>query len=395
MNRGLRILFVTPYVPSPVRVRPYAFIRELAARGHEITLVCLLQPPSEEHYLDDVRRYCRGVHLVRLGRAKPLLNALASVPTGVPASVAFCRSPEAREVVAQLVEANGYDLIHTEFVRAAPITAGMSGLPRVFDAVDSLALAYRRSISAAGVPPAQRLVALHEWLKMRGYEPRVLAQFDRVLVSSPADGDALDRNGRNTVAVVPNGVDAGHFAFADGPRDGDTIVFLGKMNYYVNVAAMEWFCHHVLPLIRRQRPNARLRIVGRDPSPRVVALGADPAVEVTGTVPDVRPYLAGAGVNVCPMVTGSGIQNKLLEAMAVGTPTVSTSIACQALSVEHGREVLIADSPQGFADCVLRLLEDEHLRRELAANARRYVEQQHDWQAIGSRLEEIYYGLVG
>jgi glycosyltransferase involved in cell wall biosynthesis len=228
---------------------------------------------------------------------------------------------------------------------------------------------------------------------MRRFEPRVMRNFDRVLVSSPADRDALERGGKNGVAVIPNGVDAAYFAFHEAPRENDTIVFLGKMSYYVNVAAVQWFCRQVLPLIWRQRPNARFRIVGRDPVREITAL-AGKGIEVTGTVPDVRPHLASAAVSVCPMVTGSGIQNKMLEAMAVGAPTVSTTIACQALSVEPGRDVLVADTPEAFADCVVRLLNDGELRRRVAANARRYVEQHHDWRAIGCRLEEIYDGLL-
>lgn len=393
MNRGLRILFATPYVPSPVRVRPYAFIRELAARGHEVTLACLVQPASEEKFLSDVSQYCRAVHPIHLGRLRPYWNAVASLPTGTPMSVAYCRSDEASEVVRGLADSGGYDLLHTEFVRAAPLTAGLDGLPSVFDAVDSVSLAYRRSISAAHVPPRQRLVSLVEWAKMRRFEPRVMRKFDRVLVSSPADRDALERGGENGVAVIPNGVDAGYFAFHDGPRDDDTLMFLGKMSYYVNVAAVRWFCQEVLPLIRRQRPNARFKIVGRDPEREIMALAGD-GIEVTGTVPDVRPHLAGAAVSVCPMVTGSGIQNKMLEAMAVGAPTVSTTIACQALSVEPGRDVLVADKPEAFADCVVTLLNDGELRRRMAANARRYVEQHHDWRTIGCRLEEIYNGLL-
>lgn len=394
MSQGLRILFVTPYVPSPVRVRPYAFIRELAARGHQVTLVCLLQPACEEQYLSDVARYCRAVHPIHLGRLEPYWSCLASLPTGTPLSVAYCRSGKARDLVRRLVDGGNFDLVHTEFVRAAPLTASIDGLPKVYDAVDSLGLAYRRSLSAPHVPPARRLVALVEWLKMRRFEPRVLHWFDQVLVSSPTDRDALASGRENGVAVIPNGVDGDYFAACDGPRDGDTLVFLGKMSYYVNVAAVEWFCQRVLPLIRRHRPGVRLQIVGRDPARRITALAADEAIEVTGSVPDVRPYLARAAVCVCPMVTGAGIQNKMLEAMATGTPTVATSIACQALAVEPGRDVLVADTPEAFADRVLQLLGDAQLCRQLAMNARRYVEQEHDWRTIGSKLEEIYDALL-
>ena len=128
---------------------------------------------------------------------------------------------------------------------------------------------------------------------------------------------------------------------------------------------------------------------------RISALASDPAVEVTGTVVDVRPHLGSATVSIGPMVTGAGIQNKLLEAMAVGAPSVATTMACQALSVEPDRELLIADRAEDFAAAVLRLLEDAELRRHIAHDARRYVEQHHDWWEIGHRLETVYRELVG
>lgn len=391
----MRILFVTPYVPSTVRIRPYAFIRGLAKRGHDVTLACLVQPSWEDHYLDGVKQYCREVHPIYLDRFEPQRNVLASLLTGVPMSVAYCRSRRMMALVRQLAQSGHYDLIHTEFVRAVPFTADLSCCPKVYDAVDSLTLTYRRTFTAPYIPLSRRLVLLLDWLKMRRFEPLALRYFDRVLVSSPSDQEALGRGDGKEVTVVPNGVDLDAFAFHDGARDEARVAFLGKMSYHVNVASILWFYHQVFPLIRRHRPDVRLEIVGRDPVPKVTALAVDDAVEVTGTVADVRPYLTRATISICPMVTGAGIQNKMLEALAVGTPTVSTAIACQALAVEPDREVLVADTAEGFATGVLELLENGALRHQLAINGRRYVERRHDWAGISRHLEEVYDSLHG
>lgn len=400
MKKGLRILFVTPYVPSGVRVRPYAFIRELAARGHQVTLACLVEPAWEAPYLAQVSPFCEEVHSIFLGRAEPYLRSLASLPTATPLSVAYCRSAQFDRLVRDLIERGSYDLVHTEFVRAAPVTASLNSLPKVFDAVDSVALAYRRSLSAAHVSLKQRAISLVEWLKLSRYEPRLMDCYDRVVVTSPRDRAALSANGTKNgraaehVRVIPNGVDLDHFSFHTGPREAETIIFLGKMSYYVNVASVLWFYQQVLPLIRRQRPNVKFRIVGRNPVDRIKALAADPAVEVTGTVPDVRPFLAQATLAICPMVSGAGIQNKMLEAMAVGAPSVATSLACHALQAETGKDVLVADSAPDFAAAVLGLLNDEARRQQVAANGRRYVEQYHPWPAVGRQLEDLYFELI-
>lgn len=389
----MRILFVTPYVPSSVRVRPYALIRELKRLEHRITLVCLVQPAWEEHYLDEVRPFCQAVHPVAMDRNKALIQALAAVLTRTPFSVAYCHSTTLDLVVRQLVESGSFDLVHTEFIRAVQATMDLKGLPKVYDAVDSLGLAYRRSLTAPYISLSQRTVSLFEALKMPVYEAGALRYYDRTVVSSPVDQQFMKRKGIPAATVLPNGVDLDYFTFSKDDRKVDQIVFLGKMSYYVNVASMRWFYKEVLSLVRKKKPEVQLKIVGRNPPTGILRFMKDNQVEVTGNVPDVRPYLAQAAVAICPMVTGSGIQNKLLEAMAAGTPCVVSPIAAQALQARDGEEMLIGENAQKFADCVLKLLRDRSLGEKLSYQARQYVERSHNWQAVGGGLDTIYQGL--
>lgn len=391
----MRILFVTPYIPSRVRVRPYALIRELAELGHQVHLVCLVQPPWEAPYLEQVRPYCHSAHPIMINRAESYLNLLRSLPNEMPLSVAYCRSSEFKSQVHQLAQSRSFDLLHTEFIRAVPATAEVKGLPKVVDLVDSLGLAYQRSLNAAYVSQLQRLLSRIEFPKIAKFEAQALSCYDRWLISSPVDQAYLvQRNGGHAVEVLPNGVDLDYFAFSDAERRPERLIFLGKMSYYVNVASALWFYHQVLPLVHKERPGVILEIVGRNPSPQIKALSCDPRVEVTGTVADVRPHLYRAGVTVCPMVGGSGIQNKVLEAMACGTPVVATPMAIQALQVKSGVHLLIGESAQQFAGHVLELTRNDRLRRELSHNARQYIEQHHDWGRITQQLERTYIDLL-
>lgn len=390
----MRILFVTPYVPSSVRSRPFNLIRELSRQGHQVTLACLVQPAAELKYLDEVRPFCQAVYPVVVKRSEALRNALLSLPTPTPLSVAFCQSKELAQTVQALVEQGEFDLIHTEFVRAAPLTARITGLPRVFDTVDSLTLAHRRSLTAPMVPLVKRLISLVEWIKLRGYEPRMAKKFDRILVSSGVDRQHLSGSHAD-IDLLPNGVDTEFFAYDPRPREPASIVFLGKMSYYVNVASVLWFYHKIFPLVKQRVPNVRFKIVGRDPVPSIQALASDPAVEVTGTVADVRPHIASAAVAICPMVSGSGTQFKMLEAMAVGTPVLATSISIQGLQTQPGRDVLVADQPEQFADALAALFNDPALQHKLSRNGRAYVEANHQWSVIGQRLELFYQNLSG
>jgi len=389
----LRILFVTPYVPSEVRIRPFAFIRELARMGHQVTLACLVQPAWESKYISQVASYCQSVHPVFLGKLEPYLHALASLPTKLPLSVAYCKSTEFEKLIRSLVHQGSYDLIHTEFVRAAPVTMNLTGIPKSFDAVDSLFLAYQRGSKAPLVSLWQKLIYLIESIKMKDYELKIQNHYDGVMVSSPIDQKVLQNNGQQ-VSIIPNGVDLKFFSFQESPKESRTIIFLGKMSYYVNVASVLWFYQEVFPLIRQKRSDVKLKIIGRNPVSAISALSSDPAVEVTGTVPDVRPHLAQGMVSICPMICGSGIQNKLLEAMAVGNPCVATPIATQGISVKHGTDVLVAENPDSFANAVLELIEQPSLRHRIAENARYYVEGHHSWDRIGDRLDQFYNELL-
>ncbi len=256
-----------------------------------------------------------------------------------------------------------------------------------------------RSLSGA-------LITRLELARTRRHEAWLVKQFDRVLVTSPVDKMALEKlaeeqeaspAGRSggcppQISILPNGVDLDYFTPTDEPRDPQTIVVTGKMSYHANVTAVLHLCNDIMPHVWARRPGARLYVVGKDPPGQVQRLATDhyPLVTVTGYVPDIRPYLRRAAAAVCPVPYGAGIQNKVLEAMACGTPVVVTSQACSALQVTAGENVLIADEPQDFAQRVLDLLENKALRQRIGRQGRKYVEEHHDWRAVAQQLEGIY-----
>ena len=392
-HKKLRILFVTPYVPASNRLRPYRFIKELVHLGHSVVVVCLVQPGWEYKFVDELKPLVEAVYPVIPNRLYSLFNILVSLPSNIPLSVAVSSSRQLHGIVKGLLAQSSFDLIHTEFVRAGQYTADFQGIPKLYDAVDSLALAYHRALKNKHTRFEHRLLAFEEWLKMRSYETGILHSFNRVIVSSPSDQSYLVDHG-TPVDVLPNGVDLDYYHWMEEEKEADSIVFLGKMNYYVNVDSITYFAKFIYPLIKAQRPGAHLTIVGYNPDRTVRNLSRDPSIVVTGGVPDVRPYFARSMVAIAPMISGSGIQNKILQAMAVGTPVVTTSLACQALQVTPGEHLLVADTPEQFAQAVVAVLKDKSLQKKLSANARRYVEECHNWNVIGQRLEDIYMEML-
>lgn len=391
---SLNILFISPYLPSLIRVRPYNLIKALAERGHAITLLALEPPGEDTSSLDTLRRLCQRVETVSLPRWRTLWNAIQVVAGQTPLQAAYSRSPQMAQLIRQTQAKNKFDIVHIEHLRGAELSETVNGTPIVFDSVDSITLLFERVLQA-GPNWRSRMLARLDLARTRAYEGKFLERFQRVLVTSPRDRDTLAQltttpELSQRLIVLPNGVDLNYFNPIFTPRDPATLVFTGKMSYHANVAAGLDLANKVMPLVWQQLPQARLMIVGKDPTPTLLALASDPRITVTGTVPDIRPYLAQATVAISPMRYGVGIQNKVLEAMAMATPVISTSQAVSALQVKEGQEALIADTPETMAQAVVTLLANESLRHHVGQTGRRYVETRHDWNLAAAKLELIY-----
>ena len=396
----MRILFITPYVPSPIRVRPFNLIKGLAARGHAITLLTLA-PGDEGKHIPALRPYCQQIESVPFSRSQALTGVCYALLTGVPLQAAYGRSRRMIALLSDLLGRESFDVVHVEHLRASILGETIRSLPKVYDSVDCISLLFERTI-ALNPQWSSRLLARLDLGRTRRYEGRLARKYERVLVTSSEDRAALQelaaRYGRadevKLVEVLPNGVDLNYFAPQNLPRQGQTIVFSGKMSYHANVASVLYLVHEIMPLVWRERPSVGLWVVGQSPTRAVQALVKDERVKVTGFVPDLRPYLAQAAVAVSPIRYGVGIQNKVLEAMAMGTPVVTSPRARLALQAEPGEDLLVADSPAAFAEQVLRLLGDDLLRQQIGTNGRRYVEKHHDWFAISADLARIYQETI-
>lgn len=402
----MRILFVLPYVPSLIRVRPYNFIRQLAQR-HEVTV---LATDSSRCLADaeQLRSYCRDVQVVPLRLPEALRSCVVGALRGDPLQAAFCRSPQLEHTLVELLSAERFDLVHVEHLRAAHLGALLpAALPKVYDAVDCISLLLERTL-ASSHSWRQRLLAAVELQRCRAYESRTLRLFDGVAVTSPEDQSALESLPFSVprgplaplvpparVDVIPNGVDLNYFHPLVGTRELATLVFSGKMSYHANVTALLHFYREIFPSIRRRHTDVRLWVIGSKPPTVVKGLARDPAVSVTGFLPDIRPALGRATVALCPVTVKVGIQNKLLEAMAMGLPVVSTSEGVQGLSVQPGRDLLVASNPEEFADHVCRLLSDPDLRKQIGQAGRGYVENYHRWEDAAAKLEGLYAEAIG
>jgi glycosyltransferase involved in cell wall biosynthesis len=400
----VHILFVTPNLPIPTssaRVRPFNLIRQLTT-CHQVSVLSFIQP-SEYRLLEALEPYCQRIELVPLESFRHLGKWRNRVQGWL--LLLLSRRPRAlytfpvrtmREPLRNLVQTSDLDLVHFEQLYLAELRSEVRQLPAVLGEqnVEFQAIKNLQQVSSS---PIHKIRDELSWRKMFAFETRSIRQFPVCLAVSEQDAGLLrEVSGDTEVHVVTNGVDSRAFASRGRgiERRSDTVLFFGTLNYGPNRDGIRWFCRDIWPMIHSARPDARLEIVGIDPPPDVMALSELPGVEVTGFVPDIRPTLWTATLSIAPLRWGGGTRLKILEALAAGCPTVSTSAGAEGLDLEDGKEILIADTGDELARAVIGLLQYPDKWAELSAAGQLSVAAKYDWSVIARQLEKAYARAV-
>lgn len=403
----MRILFLTPQLPYPPRqgstLRNFHLI-EFLCRRHEVDLFTILAPDETDAPDSKIHQLCRRVVAVPQPERSTPRRVIDTLFSPLPDMALRLQSDQARTRLDEMVAGEAYDGIQIEGIEMGGYglqAAGRQPNARlIFDDHNAEYLLQKRAaltdLRRPGRWPAAAY-SLIQWRKLRGYERLLCRSANRVVVVSEQDRLALKSLDKNLdITVIPNGIDLDYYALrSKQPRNQvPRLVFSGKMDYRPNVDAILWFYHEVLPLVRRKH-EVTVDIVGMNPHQRLDRLRQDPGIRLTGTVPDVRPFLTAADLYLVPMRVGGGTRFKVLEALALGLPTVSTSLGAEGIPVEHGRHILIADRPEDFAQEILRLLnkdkESEAMRKRLIRNGREFVAAMFGWNTILPGLEAIHH----
>ncbi len=410
----MKILFITPQLPFPpdkgATIRTFALIKGMAQRGHEIHLLSFIRSEDDLAWLPQMRPYVANADCVLAPERSARTRLRRLLTSSLPDMAWRLPSEEFSALLTQVLRRENFDIVQVESMEVAQYalqatTERASGSRRPLVFFDNLNAEYVLQRRAYEIDRRRLKTwpkALYSWLqwrRLRSYETRVCTRVDGVLAVSEADAHAIQELDESIrVSVVPNGVDCTFFSTAAKPAEYPeetkikhlaSIVFTGTMNFRPNVDAVLWFCEEILPLIKKEAYHVHFYIVGQWPTAAVRAL-AGPAVSVTGYVSDIRPYIMNSAVYVVPMRMGSGTKLKVMEAMAMGIPVVSTSLGAEGIDVVAGEHLHLADTPADFAHAVVTLLNDSRERQRLASNARRLVEEKYDWTTIVPSLEAIY-----
>ncbi|OGX85237.1 hypothetical protein BEN47_02670 [Hymenobacter lapidarius] len=388
----MKLLVLLSRFPYPLdkgdKLRAYHQLRCLASR-HEIALFTLSDEDVSAEANAAVRPLCRGGVVVhRLHRPGIALSMAKALATGRPLQVGYFYDAAAHRQLEGLIAAFKPDHIYCQLIRMAEYLRPPAGrLPMTLDYMDVLSAGMARRATQA--PRWQRPVLALEAQRLQKYEAEAFGWFQHHTIISDQDRQLIQHPRRNEVSIVLNGIDTDFFQPRPlAPKQYD-VLFCGNMGYHPNVDAACFLAEEIMPLVRARHPAARLLIAGTTPAPRVQAL-ASAQVEVSGWVPDIRAAYAAARVFVAPMRVGTGLQNKLLEAMAMQLPCVTTPLANNALGGSSGQQLCVAEGGEDLADAISTLLDDAAGAAQIAARGLAFVKNSYNWAAATSRLNALF-----
>lgn len=399
----MRVLFLSQIVPYPphggVLQRGYNLLHELG-RDACVHLLAFVHPdvlPTEAACRDSkvaLSKFCDAVEYFPLWPKTSPVHRIAGLAAAAmspkPFSVLAHHSKAFRRRVAELVATKDFDAIHVDTIALAQFLDPRWSIPTVLTHhnIESQ-LMERRAGAENGL--LARFYLRRERQKLQAYEAEMAKMFDvNVFVSQPDERALTSRVPGLQTVIVPNGVDIEYFTPKQG-KPQPALIYTGGMNMFANRDAVMYFLKEIWPLIKTEVPDVRFFAVGQDPPRELFDLAArDPQVVVTGYVTDIRPLVHDVSVYVVPLRVGGGTKLKVLDAMAMGKAIVATSIGCEGIDVLPDEHLLVADSPEQFADKTVSLLRDPSRRSALGRTARELVEQHYSWRRIGGQLLESY-----
>ncbi len=389
----MNVLFLAHRVPYPPnrgdRIRSFHLLQYLAERG-EVSLAYLSEDTPDAQTVAVLGRMCRRVTVGQLDRSR-WMQAGRSLALGRTATEGLFRCPRLRRAITHWTAETRFDLV-VVFCSSMSQYLDVPGLANVPVWVDLVDVDSEKWFDYArqAFQPARMLFEL-EGRRLRQLESSLADRARAITLVSESEA-ALYRSfcPAGNVLAVSNGVDLDYFQPVTAPEPAGTLpcVFIGALDYRANLDGLTWFCRDVWPVVFQQAPASMLRIVGSNPGQAAQRLAAAPGVELVGPVPDVRPYLTGA-VAIAPLRVARGIQNKVLEAMAMGRPVMATPEALEGLALDRSSDVVCAATADQWRDRLPHLLRDASARAQLGAAARRYVETHHHWPQCLQPLEKL------
>ncbi|MBP5189844.1 MAG: glycosyltransferase [Bacteroidales bacterium] len=383
----MKILVILPRFPYPLekgdKLRAYHQIRVLSV-NNEVYLFALSHNRVGKEEIEQLSKYCREIRIEKINKLCAAFRVLCNFFSIKSLQIGYWYSKKAHKMYRKFENEVNPDVVYAQMVRTMKY-ASHSRLPKVLDFQDALSMNQgRRMMNHSGL----RYFFMHYEFKMlRSAEFNACSIFDRLTIISETDREAIPQHRDTTIDIVRNGVDFEYFHSLQTEKKYD-IVFCGNMQYKPNIDAARYLVNDIMPIVWRSHPKAKVVLAGATPTLAVRQLASD-RITVTGTVDDIRPFYAQSKVFIAPMRIGSGLQNKLLEAMSMQIPCITTPLANDSLGANDGEQIMIGRDAGQLAAAIIRLLDDQGFATSLSENALHFVRHNFSWDAAGADLEKV------
>ncbi|MBN9295259.1 MAG: glycosyltransferase [Flavobacteriia bacterium] len=379
-----KLIYVTSRFPFPLtkgdKLRAYYQIRDLS-RNFDIYLFCTSDEDVPEEALDELKKFCRDIHIFRLKKWKIYIALLLNIFSSKPFQVAYFFQKSIHRKIQLLLEEIRPDHIFSQLIRTSEYVKNYHNCPKTIDYMDALSKGMERRYDSG--KQLYKFLFLSESRRLKNYERTIFDYFEHQLIITNQDKNYIFHPDYKKIQVVPNGISASFFETLSIPKTHD-LVFVGNLGYAPNIQAAEYLYYK----IHRAFPELKIRVSGANPAKQILKLDENNFM-VTGFVEDIRTVYSSGKLFVAPMFIGTGLQNKLLEAMAQGIPCITTQLVNNALGAKANEEIIIADSEAEFRSSIQRLLSDDALYLQIRENAKAFIRKNYSWESINRSLAEL------
>ena len=390
----MKIFILLPRIPYPLekgdKLRAYNQVKQLA-KHNEIVLCALNDNPKvdEQQAFQALQPYCQSINFIRISKLQILIGLIRAFLKGLPMQCGYFFNKKAARKIDQLIQKHQPDILYGQLLRVAEYIRHKE-LPKALDYQDvfSYGMKRRRDIASFLTRPVYNM----EYKRLCRYEAAVFDDFNVKSIISEPDRDLIPHPKNKEILVIPNGVDHDYFKPQEQEKRYD-IVFTGNMSYAPNVNAVEYLATEIMPLVWKQLPEAKLYIAGANPDPKVKKAATDRII-VSGWLNDIRDAYAQSRVFIAPMRIGTGLQNKLLEAMSMRLPAITTPLANASLGAKPGEEILVGSNAEELAQHIITLLTDKEKASRIAQAGFDFTNQVYDWGKATEKLESSMKALL-
>src|ERR1019366_2602886 len=363
----MKLLVILSRVPYPLdkgdKLRAFNQIKQLS-KNNEIVLFALDDKNTDEKILIELEKYCVSITVIKLSITTIILNLIRTFFNGNPLQVGYFYSKKAQKKLDELILQQKPDHIYCQLIRASEYVKKYRNISKTLDYMDvfSKGMERRKSTESFFLKP----IFAMEYRRLIKYEHDAFQYFNNKTIISEQDKNLIRHPENSDIIIIPNGVDTDYFKPINHKKEFE-LLFNGNMNYPPNIERVEFLANKIMPLVWKKLPHVRLLISGSSPNNKVLALQSNKIV-VSGWMDDIRENFYKSKILVAPMQISIGLQNKLLEAMAMQLPCVTSTLANNALKAKHNEQILVADTPEQYAKYIIELLENEEKAKQIALN---------------------------